>query len=80
MKYSKIRNITLICYGEKVIYEYYLQMCISSLKMLNYSFDKLMETDLLITGLSGPYREYINEHLCKLLNKDGDLDFYLNDI
>ena len=80
MKYSKIRNITLICYGEKVIYEYYLQMCISSLKMLNYSFDKLMETDLLITGLSGPYREYINEHLCKLLNKNGDLDFYLNDI
>ncbi len=78
--YSKIRNIILICYGEKIIYEFYLKMCIESLRILNLTFDELMKTDFLINGLSGPYKEYINEHICKILNKEGDLDFYLNDI
>ena len=78
--YSKMRDSIIICYGEKYIYEYYLRMCIEGLRILNLNFEKLIETNLLIDGLSGKYREYIHEHICKILNKNGDLDYYLNDI
>ena len=75
--YSRIRNCIIITYGEKQVYDFYLKMCIMSLKILNLDFHVLMKTDLLLQGLQSKYSEYINEYICKILNKNRELDNYL---
>lgn len=76
-KYSNVRNCIIMRYGEKLIYDYYIKMATIGIKLLTRDFEDLIETNLLLDGLSGKYHLYISDSICHLLNIDGKLDKYL---